>query len=85
MSEPDYRLAQCFASVFPTLSDKEIRSSILIRLFDLDSLSVVTLVTLIGQEFNVNIEVSDLLEMGSFEAIVCFLENRNGSEVPQVG
>src|SRR5215469_7398401 len=54
MSERDDRLVRCFASVFPTLSEGEIRASNVIPLFDLDSLAGVTLVTLIDQEFDVN-------------------------------
>lgn len=81
MSELDDRLARCFASVFPTLSEGEIRSSHVAPLFDVDSLAAVTFVTLIDQEFGVNVELSDLLELGSFEAIAQFLRKWNGSEV----
>jgi acyl carrier protein len=82
MSEQDDRLVRCFASVFPTLSEGEIRASDVVRLFDLDSLAGVTLVTLIDQEFGLNVDLPDLLELGSFEAISQFLRKRNLSEVP---
>jgi acyl carrier protein len=81
MSEQDDRLVRCFASVFPTLSEEEIRASDVVPLFDLDSLAGVTLVTLIDQEFGVNVELPDLLDLGSFEAISQFLRKRNPSEV----
>ena len=81
MSEQDDRLVRCFASVFPTLSEGEIRASDVVPLFDLDSLAGVTLVTLIDQEFGVNVDLPDLLELGSFEAISQFLGKRNPSEV----
>lgn len=81
MSEEDDRLVRCFASVFPTLSEEEVRASNVVPLFDLDSLAGVTLVTLIDQEFGVNVELPDLLELGSFEAILQFLRKRNPSEV----
>jgi len=80
MSEQDDRLVRCFASVFLTLSEEEIRASNIVPLFNLDSLAGVTLVTLIDQEFGVNVELSDLLELGSFEAISQFLK-RNPPEV----
>ena len=83
MSEQDDRLVRCFASVFPTLSEGEIRTSNVVPLFDLDSLAGVTLVTLIDQEFGVNIELPDLLDLGSFEAISQFLRKRNPSKVPR--
>lgn len=82
MSEQDDRLLRCFASVFPTLSEEEIRVSDVVPLVDLDSLAGVTLVTLIDQEFGVNVDLPDLLELGSFEAISQFLRKRNASEVP---
>ena len=52
MSEQEDRLVRCFASVFPTLSEEEIRTSNVVPLLDLDSLAGVTLVTLIDQEFH---------------------------------
>ena len=82
MSEQDDRLVRCFASVFPTLSEGEIRTSDIVPLFNVDSLAGVTLVTLIDQEFGVNVEVPDLLELGSFEAISQFLRKGNPPEVP---
>lgn len=83
MSEQDDRLVRCFASVFPTLSEGQIRASAVAGLFDLDSFAGVTLVTLIDQEFGVNVDPSDLLELGSFEAIEQFLREKNPSRVPQ--
>jgi acyl carrier protein len=82
VTESQDRLVRCFSSVFPTLSEAEIRASDVVPLFDIDSLAGVTLVTLIDQEFGVNVDLPDLLELGSFEAISQFLRKRNGSEVP---
>jgi len=81
MSEQEDQLVRCFASVFPTLSEGEIRACNVIPLFDLDSLAGVTLVTLIDEEFGVSVDISDLVELGSFEAIVRFLRERNPSGV----
>ena len=82
MTESQDRLVRCFSSVFPTLSEAEIRASDVVPLFDLDSLAGVTLVTLIDQEFGVNVDLPDLLELRSFDAISQFLRKRNLSEVP---
>jgi acyl carrier protein len=81
VTESQDRLVRCFSSVFPTLSEAEIRASDVVRLFDLDSLAGVTLVTLIDQEFGVNVDLPDLLELGSFEKISQFLRKRSASEV----
>jgi acyl carrier protein len=83
LSEQDDRLVRCFASVFPALSEGQIRASAVATLFDLDSFAGVTLVTLIDQEFGVNVDPSDLLELGSFEGIERFLQEKNLSRVPQ--
>ena len=80
MPDHDDRLVRCFASVFPNLSEQEIRSSNVEPLFDIDSLAGVTFVTLIDQEFGVNVELSDLLELKSFDAISQYLQERNLSE-----
>jgi acyl carrier protein len=68
-------------SVFPTLNEEEIRNSTVAALFELDSFAGVTLVTLIDQEFGVDVDLADLLELGSFEAIEQFLLAKNPSNV----
>jgi len=83
LSELDDRLVRCFASVFPTLSEGQIRAADVAALFDLDSFAGVTLVTLIDQEFGVNVDPSDLLELGSFEAIERLLREKNPLKVSQ--
>jgi acyl carrier protein len=80
MSEQDARLMRCFTSVFPTLNEEEIRASDVAPLFDLDSLAGVTFVALMDEEFGVSVELSDLLELRSFQAISQFLEKRKSSE-----
>jgi acyl carrier protein len=79
MSEQEERLVRCFASVFPTLSEEEIRASTVATLFDLDSFAGVTLVTLIDQEFGVSVELSELLDLGSFAAIEKFLREKSSA------
>jgi acyl carrier protein len=81
MPERSDRLLRCFVSVFPTLNEEEIRNSTVAALFELDSFAGVTLVTLIDQEFGVDVDLADLLELGSFEAIEQFLLAKNPSNV----
>jgi acyl carrier protein len=81
MSEYEDRLAKCIASAFPTLSDEEIRASNMDLLFDSDSMAGVTLIALIDEEFGTNVEVSELVELGSFAAVSNFLK---GSDSPKV-
>jgi acyl carrier protein len=81
MSEQEDRLLRCFAAVFPTLSEWEIRACDVVALFDLDSLAGVNLTTLIDQEFGANVDIADLLSLGSFTAIGQFLRERNPSNL----
>lgn len=79
MRDHDHQLIRCFASVFPTLSDNEIRTCDVVSLLDLDSLAAVTLLSLIDEEFGMNVEVSQLVELRSFDAISQFLRGHDHS------
>jgi acyl carrier protein len=70
--ERDHRLIRCFASVFPTLSKEEIRSA---NAEDgvWDSLATVTLVAVIEEEFNVQIDPAALPALDSFAAFHTYL------------
>lgn len=82
MTELHDRLVRCFASAFPTLSEKEILAANVALLSDLDSLAGVTLVTLIHEEFGVDVDLEELLELGTFEAIQEFLREHRSSHLP---
>ena len=69
MTELDDRLVRCISSVFPTLSEEEIRAANVGRLMDVDSLAAVTLAALIDEEFGVEIDLEGLLELGTFRAV----------------
>jgi acyl carrier protein len=81
MSEYEDRLAKCIASAFPTLSEEEIRASNMDFLFDTDSMAGVTLIALIDEEFGTSAEVSELLKLGSFDAVSRFLRGSDSSKV----
>ena len=67
-------MIRCFLSVFPMLSAAEIQSSSRDSLAACgDSLSAITLVAVIQQEFGVEIDLSDLSELDSFEAFQTYL------------
>jgi len=68
MSELENRLIRCFSSVFPVLMPEEIRVASADSLAAWNSLSAVTLVAVVEQEFSVQIDLLDLPELDSFEA-----------------
>ena len=75
MSEINNRLLRCFASVYPAMSEIEIRACDVDLLFEVDSLAGVTLATVIDEEFGVDMDVSDLLGLKRFAVIAEFLGN----------
>ena len=69
MPDLDDRLVRCFLSVFPELSDQEIRSASAESLSAWDSLATVTLVAVLQQEFGLEIDLGDLEKFVSFERV----------------
>ena len=69
MAEFDDRLARCFASVFPAVSPDQIRTASVETLPEWDSLATVTLIAVLEQEFNIEIDLLGSPELTSFEAV----------------
>jgi acyl carrier protein len=76
MRDQDERLIQCFASVFPSLTQEEIEGASSDSVGTWDSLSSVTLAAVIQEEFNVEIEPDALQNLDSFIAFRDYLSNR---------
>jgi acyl carrier protein len=74
MPEQEDRLIRCFASVFPGLSQEEIRSAGAESTGTWDSLSAVTLAAVIEEEFDVAIDPDILPQLDSFEAFRMYLD-----------
>jgi acyl carrier protein len=68
MFEQEQRLLRCFAMVFPGLTQNEIRESCAESTGAWDSLSGVTLVAVIEEEFNIAIEPDTYSALNSFNA-----------------
>jgi acyl carrier protein len=73
MAEMDDRLTRCFASVFPALSPDEIRGASVESVPVWDSLAGVTLVAVLEQEFDTQIDLLDLPELTSYQAVRNYL------------
>jgi len=74
MPEQDDRLIRCFASVFPTLSEDEIRHTSAESTGIWDSLSAVTLAAVIQEEFEMEIDPGILPQLDSFEAFRSYID-----------
>lgn len=77
MSEQESRLVRCFASVFPGLTEEEIRTTTTESAGIWDSLSTVTLTAVVEEEFNVEIDPDVIPELDSFEAFRTYLFQLN--------
>lgn len=73
MARLDERLVRCISSVVPTMTEESIRAVDVASLMDVDSLAAVTLLTLINEEFGVDMDLDNLLKLGSFKAVQQFL------------
>jgi acyl carrier protein len=76
MPEIDDRLTRCFASVFPGLSPEEIRRASVESVPAWDSLAAVTLVAVLEQEFDTQIDLMELPDLTSYEAVRNYLEKQ---------
>jgi acyl carrier protein len=80
MSEVESRLLDCFSSVFPGLTNDEIREVSTASQGAWDSLATVTLAALIQEQFNLEIDPEVLPDLNSFEAFRNYI-SRSGSRL----
>jgi acyl carrier protein len=76
MNELQTRLATCFTRVFPGLPENKIRSATPQTLAEWDSVASISLVNVIEEEFNTEIDFELLAELDSFDAIANYLTKR---------
>ena len=79
MPEIQERLKSCFATVFPSLSADEIPRASHTSVANWDSLATVTLVSVIEEEFDVQIPADDFEFMISFDLVLDCLRRRAGN------
>ena len=75
MNDTQTRLAKCFAAVFPELSDREIVTASPASVGSWDSLASVTLVSVLEEEFNVEIAPEDVEQLVSFQLVLDYLKH----------
>lgn len=68
------RLVTCFQSVFPDLPANEVPESTQATVLAWDSVATITLINVIDDEFQVQLDYEHLAEFDSFAAIRGFLE-----------
>ena len=73
MSDTSTRLQKCFTDLFPRLSRAEIEKASTENVREWDSVAMVSLVSLIEEEFGITVEFEDMETLTSFEQIVAHL------------
>ncbi len=76
MNDLQGRLSNCFAVAFPDLKPQEIASAAMGSMASWDSLAVITLVSLIEEEFSITIPPDDVIDLVSFELILEYLRRK---------
>lgn len=77
MDNFEERLVHCFSSVFPGLSEGQIRDASVDSLPEWNSLAAVTLVALIQEEFGVQVNLADLPNLVSFSAVQNYVRHNH--------
>jgi acyl carrier protein len=68
------RLRDCFRPVFPDLSDEQIESAVRAELAEWDSLATLTLLTVVEEEFELELDEQAVEQFDSFAAVARVVE-----------
>jgi acyl carrier protein len=73
MADVESRLVGCFLSVFPQLSEADIRNASQEQLEEWDSVAAITLVNVIEEEFSTQIDYDYLPDLDTFAKVLKYL------------
>ena len=76
MDNSESRLTQCFAVLFPAMDDHAIHQATRSTVPGWDSIATVTLVSVVEEEFGIQIAVEDVEHLLSFNEFLDYLRNR---------
>jgi acyl carrier protein len=74
MNDTAARLSQCFATVFPGLASPEISAASINSVEQWDSVATVTLLSVVGEEFGIDIDFDRFEDLTSFEGLLHYVE-----------
>lgn len=74
MDQMEERLISCFSAVMPELSAGEIPQSSAVNASNWDSVTTVSLIAVIEEEFRISVEIDDLSHFDSFQGILGYLK-----------
>jgi acyl carrier protein len=73
MSDVETRLVGCFLTIFPDLTEADIRSASQEKLEQWDSVAAITLVNVIEEEFTTQIDYDRLPDLDTFVKVLEYL------------
>jgi acyl carrier protein len=76
MNGIEARVAQCFANVFPDLPSSKVEGASTDTLEAWDSVAHITLLTAVSEEFSIDFEPEDYLDLVSYREIVDAVQAR---------
>ncbi|MGO9467600.1 MAG: acyl carrier protein [Isosphaeraceae bacterium] len=76
MNQTQARLIQCFSAVFPDLGENEIPQADRERLANWDSLANFSLISVIEEEFGIQIDADDVDRFVSFGSVLEYLQSK---------
>jgi acyl carrier protein len=79
MDEVRNRLVSCFLAVFPSLAKEDVIEATAKTTEAWDSVATVTLVATIEEEFGIEIDIQYLVDFGSFDGILDYLQKTTTS------
>jgi acyl carrier protein len=77
MTDDDDRLMRCFAAALPSATRDEIRTATFDAMAGWDSLRAVALLAVLDEEFGVQLDLPELLELETFDAMKRHLSQRD--------
>jgi acyl carrier protein len=69
MDQVTDRLRDCFREVFPDLSDEQIETAVRVEMAEWDSLATLTLLAVIEEEFELQLDEEAIAKLTSFSAV----------------
>jgi acyl carrier protein len=76
MDKSRARLTQCFALVFPDLTDEQIWKASQATVAEWDSVAAITMMNVIEDEFGIAMELDEVAEFDSFERVLEYVSPR---------
>lgn len=75
-NEIERRLENCFRIVFPDLPEHQISSASQTTVANWDSIATVTLVSMIDEEFGIELDLDNLAELDSFNSLCACVKDQ---------